>query len=73
MLFLSVERIKCPAQGLLGALEKFWFASSGEELPSKGEFEIPAGERLIFETPGGGGYGDPTERDAEAVESNFQL
>ena len=33
----------------------------------KGEHTIPEGDRLIFETPGGGGYGDPLERRAEAV------
>ena len=36
-------------------------------MPAKGEHTIPEGDRLIFETPGGGGYGDPLERSAEAV------
>jgi N-methylhydantoinase B len=33
----------------------------------KGEQTIPAGERLIVLTPGGGGYGDPLDRDLAAV------
>ena len=75
MLFLSVERMKYPARGLAGgqpgAPGKIWFASTGKELPGKGEFEIPAGERLIFETPGGGGYGDPAERSTKAVNNDL--
>lgn len=75
MLFLSVERMTYPARGLAGgqpgAPGKIWFASTGAQLPGKGEFEIPAGERLIFETPGGGGYGDPAERDPRAFEEDL--
>ena len=40
---------------------------SGARLAGKGKHTIPEGDRLIFETPGGGGYGDPLERRAEAV------
>ena len=40
---------------------------SGPRLAGKGEHTIPEGDLLIFETPGGGGYGDPLERPAEAV------
>ena len=36
-------------------------------LAGKGYQEIPAGRRLIVETPGGGGYGAPAERDPEAL------
>jgi N-methylhydantoinase B len=28
---------------------------------------VPAGERLVLEMPGGGGYGDPRERAPERV------
>jgi N-methylhydantoinase B len=28
---------------------------------------IPAGDRVILETPGGGGIGDPVKRSREAV------
>ena len=38
---------------------------SGARLRSKGAQPVPAGETLIMETPGGGGYGDPANRAAE--------
>jgi N-methylhydantoinase B len=38
------------------------------ELESKTSFRMAAGERLVIETPGGGGYGPPAERDHRAVE-----
>ena len=36
-------------------------------LPSKSEGEIGANDLLIFYPPGGGGYGDPLDRDPERV------
>ena len=41
--------------------------ASGAVLNGKGTQHVPAGERLILHTPGGGGYGDPHERDPLAV------
>lgn len=41
--------------------------SSGATLKGKGQQVIPKGERLILELPGGGGYGDPAERDVRAI------
>src|SRR5262249_21093032 len=38
-----------------------------EEIPSKRVFTLHQGESLHVDTPGGGGYGDPLERDPEAV------
>ena len=38
-----------------------------EEIPSKRVFTLHQGERLHIDTPGGGGYGEPLERDPEAV------
>ena len=40
---------------------------SGTELAKKGRQTIPAGDRLIMEMPGGGGIGDPMQRDPERV------
>ena len=40
---------------------------SGRELESKGRQSVPYGDRLILELPGGGGYGDPRDRDRQAV------
>ena len=68
--FASLERMKHPARGRAGgAAGRLGRAClrSGRQLAGKGEHTIPEGDRLIFETPGGGGYGDPRERRAEAV------
>jgi N-methylhydantoinase B len=40
---------------------------SGAALRVKGFQRIPAGDRLIVEMPGGGGYGDPLARDPALV------
>jgi N-methylhydantoinase B len=42
--------------------------AGGEELvPSKLVTSLAAGDRVVFETAGGGGYGDPARRDREVV------
>ncbi|WP_049998876.1 hydantoinase B/oxoprolinase family protein [Halococcus sediminicola] len=41
---------------------------SEEELPSKAEnVPVQAGDKLVFSTAGGGGLGDPLERDSDLV------
>jgi N-methylhydantoinase B len=41
---------------------------SKRELPAKFDFlRVRAGDRLVFLTAGGGGWGDPLERDPHAV------
>ena len=40
---------------------------SGAKLRTKGFQIIPDNERLVLELPGGGGMGDPTDRDAAVV------
>jgi N-methylhydantoinase B len=68
MLFLSVERTQNPARGRHGGQPGApgRIRLGGRDLPGKGEVRIPAGETLIFETPGGGGFGPPEVRSAEA-------
>ena len=39
---------------------------SGTVLKPKGYHVVPAGDRLVLELPGGGGFGDPAERDPAA-------
>ncbi|SIT10860.1 N-methylhydantoinase B [Roseivivax lentus] len=41
--------------------------TDGTTITDKGLYRVPAGERLILQTPGGGGFGDPAERDPEAL------
>jgi N-methylhydantoinase B len=33
---------------------------------------VPAGDRLIVMTPGGGGFGQPTSRDRAAVKADLE-
>jgi N-methylhydantoinase B len=42
----------------------------GEPLPAKTTRDIAAGTTVTIRTPGGGGYGDPDNRDAAARDSN---
>ena len=69
-LFTSLERMKYPARGrdggAAGRLGRISLRS-GARLIGKGEHTIPGGDRLVFETPGGGGYGHPLERPAGEV------
>jgi N-methylhydantoinase B len=41
---------------------------SGKTLKGKGAQIIPAGDRLVVLTPGGGGIGDPVTRERSVVE-----
>ena len=43
----------------------------GSRLSSKGRQWIPDGRRLVVRLPGGGGYGDPTERDRALIEQDL--
>ena len=46
------------------------YLSDGTPFPTKGVETVPAGSRLIMELPGGGGFGDPAERDPAAEEND---
>lgn len=71
LVFLSVERLRNPARGraggAAGAPGRIRVAGRLEDVPGKGELRVEPGERLIFETPGGGGFGPPGERAPEAL------
>ena len=43
---------------------------NGGTLRTKGYQIIPAGDRLVLELPGGGGMGDPEQRDPDLVASD---
>ncbi|MDE0521475.1 MAG: hydantoinase B/oxoprolinase family protein [Boseongicola sp.] len=76
ILFLSVERVRNPArgrsEGLAGAPGRIRVGEEGPDLAGKGEVRIRPGERLIFETPGGGGFGAPDQRPPAMLESDVQ-
>ena len=64
---------KFPPWGLAGGQSarpaKFTFDPEGEnrDLPSKITVEVPKGGCVRVETPGGGGFGDPGQRNPEKV------
>jgi N-methylhydantoinase B len=42
------------------------------EIPIVGRYDLQAGEKVVSITPGGGGYGDPLERDVLAVLDDYR-
>jgi N-methylhydantoinase B len=64
------DRVKHPPRGRSGGADGVngrVRLGSGTELRAKGRQPVPAGDRLIMEMPGGGGYGDAKARPAEKV------
>jgi len=75
LLFAGVERTKYPARGREGGANGCVGRiklRSGATLSGKGEQTIPAGDLLLFETPGGGGYGSPLDRNPAEVERDVR-
>lgn len=68
------DRFKVAPWGLFdgknGQHSQFTVERDGEfiSLPSKGNTELLKGDRLIIETAGGGGFGDPRKRDRDVLE-----
>jgi N-methylhydantoinase B len=70
----TYERVDHPARGVDGG--GFGAAGvirlrSGAHLAGKGQHLIPAGDRVIIMSPGGGGIGDPRDRERAMVESDL--
>ena len=64
------DRVDNPARGRSGGLDGARGGvrlDDGTPFGSKGKQTVPAGRRLILELPGGGGFGDPGERDPAAA------
>jgi N-methylhydantoinase B len=62
------------AGGLDGAMARtvIYRAAGGQEtVPSKLVTSLRAGDRIVFETAGGGGYGDAARRDPDKVRSDL--
>jgi N-methylhydantoinase B len=71
----SFDRIKYPARGALGGLDGGAGSvrlASGKALAGKGRQLVPKGDRVVIETPGGAGYGDPRSRPRAAVEADLE-
>jgi N-methylhydantoinase B len=70
----TYERVDHPARGVDGG--GFGAAGvirlrSGSRLAGKGQHLIPSGDRVIVMSPGGGGIGDPKERDKASVAADL--
>jgi len=73
--FAMFDRIDHPAHGRDGGHDGApgrVSLASGRTLRGKGQQTIPSGERLRLELPGGGGFGDPRERDPEKVKADVR-
>lgn len=63
-LAVTFDRIQHPARGASGGQsgsDGRVRLRSGQELNGMGNQLVPVGDRLIVETPGGGGIGDPLQ------------
>ncbi len=74
LVFLSVERILNPAQGRdggkPGAAGRIQVTGRENDIPGKCVLRLEPGERLIFDTPGGGGFGNPTSRTRDQIQQD---
>jgi N-methylhydantoinase B len=69
-IFLTAERINNPPQGLNGGHPGGAArvgTRQGKRTKPKGQQTIGAGDAVVLEIAGGGGYGDPLERDPQRV------
>ncbi len=66
----TVERVGREPEGLFGGrggAANGIFDASGAVLPAQGRLELKPGGRVVVHTAGGGGWGDPAEREPELV------
>jgi N-methylhydantoinase B len=68
------ERVRFPPRGLLGgepgrAGREYL---NGERIPAKARLDLRQGDRVSFETPGGGGFGPAAERDPALVRHDLE-
>jgi N-methylhydantoinase B/oxoprolinase/acetone carboxylase alpha subunit len=73
--FAMFDRVLFPARGSDGGQPGMVGAAlldNGETLRIKGKQLVPAGRRLQLCLPGGGGVGDPLERDLERVDADVR-
>ena len=69
------DRVENPARGRAGGADGSpgrVYLDDGTPFATKGRHTVTAGRRLILELPGGGGFGNPAERDP-AVVANDRL
>ena len=69
------DRVRHPARGRKGGLEggaTVFTVDDGTPLAGKGRQAVPPGHRVVMHLPGGAGYGDPAERDREALKRDVE-
>ncbi len=67
------DRVDHPAKGREGGKDGAAgkvYLDDGTPFPTKGVEIVAAGRRIILELPGGGGFGDPADRDPAAREND---
>ena len=67
------DRVDNPARGRQGGGDGVAgkvYLDDGTPFSAKGKQLVPADRRLILELPGGGGFGDPAERNPAAAEND---
>ncbi len=67
------DRVDNPARGRNGGGDGApgaVYLDDGTRFPTKGKRTVPADQRLIMEFPGGGGFGNPDERDPAAIDDD---
>ena len=73
---LFVERTRNPARGVVGGKQgggsRVEINGKCDGFPLKGRSRIAAGDRIFVRYSGGGGYGDPRERDRDAVRADVE-
>jgi N-methylhydantoinase B len=72
------DRAKFPPVGIAGgkpgSRSRFVIhlgTAEERETPASGRYELRAGERLLLQSAGGGGYGDPGKRDRAALQRDL--
>jgi len=71
----SYERVRFPARGFDGGqagMTGYVGLASGATLPSKGRHTVPRGDRIVIQSPGGGGLGDAGLRDAALIRQDLE-
>ena len=69
------DRIDHPARGKDGGdagAKGEIYVEDGEVFRGKGKEVIAAGKTLVMKTPGGGGYGSPSNRDSSSIRSDLE-
>ncbi len=74
-LLAAYDRIEHPARGRDGGRDGATGSvglKSGTRFKGKGFLRVAGGERLVIQTPGGGGLGDPKTRKPEAIARDLE-